>query len=112
MTAANKLWSWMNAHMYVTVFVLFGGCVTQRLQIITRPPVPETLLAQPDAQAIDAVPLAPGAACIENPAQLVIDVNGHRPGQRMLALVSVTTTLVLAFDAVNDRKFTQACTIP
>jgi hypothetical protein len=30
----------------------------------------------------------------------------------MLALVSITTTLVLAFDAVNDRKFTQAYTIP
>ena len=93
------------------VFLFFGGCVTHRFQIIARPPVPEALFAQPYAETIDIVPLASGTTRIEDPTQLVVDVDGYGPGQWMFALVTVASALVQAFDAINHCKLTQAGTV-
>ena len=50
---------------------------------------------------------APGAARVEHPAQLVVDVNRYRPGERMFALVAVAAALVQAFDPVDHGELTE-----
>ncbi len=93
---------------------LLGGTVIDAhgFEIVAVPPVPESLASQPTFEPIEAVPFAPESPCAVDPGELRIDIDEHRPGIGVLALIAEPAAHLAADNPINNRIFTKPASFP
>jgi hypothetical protein len=79
---------------------IHAGCA-KRFHIVSNPPVPESLLAQPTRKTVQTIPLTPLAARAVDPDSLPIKIDHHRPRERVPTLIAEPATLLKSVDTID-----------